>query len=234
VGFDELFRLHEHAAGAATGVVDAALVGREHGHQAAHHAGRGVELATVLALGAGELGEEVFVHATQDVLGAVFAVAEADGADEVDEFAQAVLVEAGACVFLGQDALEARVVALDGHHGVVHHLADGGLLGVGLQVRPAAFLGHPEDVFGFVLVFVFGVGTRVVTLARDQLGMVLVEGIGDVLEKDEAEDDVLVFRRVHVVAQLVRGQPQLGLETEGGARLLGIRGGFVRHLGLGR
>ena len=64
--------------------------------------------------------------------------------------------------------------------------------------------------------------------------MVLVEGIGDVLEKDEAEDDVLVFRRVHVVAQLVRGQPQLGLETEGGARLLGIRGGFVRHLGLGR
>ena len=30
VGFDELLRLHEHAAGAAAGVVDAALVGREH------------------------------------------------------------------------------------------------------------------------------------------------------------------------------------------------------------
>ncbi len=234
VGFDELFRLHEHAAGAAARVVDAAFVGREHGDQAAHHAGRGVELATILALGAGELGKEVFVHATQDVLGAVFAVAQADGADEVDEFAQAVLVEAGAGVLFGQDALEARVVALDGDHGVVHHLADGGLLGAGLQVRPAAFLGHPEDVLGFVLVLVFGVGTRVVTFARDQLGVVFVEGIGDVLEENEAEDDVLVFRSVHVVAQFVGGQPQLGLEPEGGSRLLGLRGGFVRHLGLGR
>ena len=75
VGFDEFFRLHEHAAGAAAGVVDAALVGREHGDQAAHDAGRGVELAAVLALGAGELGEEVFVDAAEDVLGAVLAVA---------------------------------------------------------------------------------------------------------------------------------------------------------------
>jgi len=141
VGLDELLRLHEHAAGAAARVVDAALVGREHGDQAAHHAGRCVELATVLALGAGELGEEVFVHAAQDVLGAVLAVAEADGADEVDEFAQTVLVEAGACVFLGQDAFEARVVALDGHHGVVHHLADGGCLALACRYDQRPSLG---------------------------------------------------------------------------------------------
>jgi hypothetical protein len=32
---------------------------------------------------------------------------------------------------------------------------------------------------------------------------VFLEGVGDVFEEDEAEDDVLVFRRVHVVAQLV-------------------------------
>ena len=30
VGFDEFFRLHEHAAGAAAGIVNAAFVGREH------------------------------------------------------------------------------------------------------------------------------------------------------------------------------------------------------------
>ena len=181
VGFHEFFRLHEHAARAAAGVVDAALVGREHGDQAADDTGRGVELAAVLALGAGELGKEVFVHAAQDVLGAVLAVAEADGADEVDKLAQAVLVEAGAGVLLGQDTLEARVVALDGDHGVVHHLADRGLLGAGLQVRPASFLRNPEDVLGFVLVLVLGVGAGIVALARHQLGVVLVEGVRDVL-----------------------------------------------------
>ena len=97
-----------------------------------------------------------------------------------------------------------------------------GCLALAWQVRPAGLLGHPEDVLGFVFVFVLGVGARVVALARDEFGAVFLEGVGDVLEEDEAEDDVLVFRRVHVVAELVRGQPQLGLETEGGSRLLGI------------
>jgi hypothetical protein len=218
VGFDELLGLHEHAAGAAAGVVDAALVGGEHFDQQAHDAGRGVELAAVLALGAGELGEEVLIDAAEEILGAsgLLLVARADGADEVDEFAEAVLVEAGAGVVLGQHALEARVVALDGDHGVVHDLADGGLLGVGLEVRPARVGGHPEDVLGLVFVRVLGIGALVVALAGEELGAVLLEAVGDVLEEDEAEDDVLVLRRVHVVAQLVGGEPELGLEAEVG------------------
>ena len=87
--------LHEHAARAAAGVVDAALVGREHLDQHAHDAGRRVELAALLALGAGELGEEVLVDAAEDVLGAVGRAAEADVADQVDELAEPLLVEAG-------------------------------------------------------------------------------------------------------------------------------------------
>ena len=51
MGLGEAFRLHEHAAGAAGGVVDAAFVGGEHLDEAAHDAGRGVELAAVLGLG---------------------------------------------------------------------------------------------------------------------------------------------------------------------------------------
>ena len=46
--------------------------------------------------------------------------------------------------------------------------------------------------------------------------MVFFEGIGDVLEEDEAEDDVLVFARVHVRAELVGREPELRFETEGG------------------
>ena len=38
VGFDEFLRLHEHAAGAAAGIVDAAFVGGEHLDEAAHDA----------------------------------------------------------------------------------------------------------------------------------------------------------------------------------------------------
>ena len=93
VGLDEFLALHEHAARAAAGVVDAALVRGEHLDQHADDAAGRVELAALLALGAGELGEEIFVDAAQDVLGAVLLAAQADGADQVDQFAEALLVE---------------------------------------------------------------------------------------------------------------------------------------------
>src|SRR5438034_9578196 len=38
VGFDEFFRLHEHAAGAAAGIVDAAFIGSEHLDEQSHDA----------------------------------------------------------------------------------------------------------------------------------------------------------------------------------------------------
>ena len=103
VDLDELLALDEHAAGAAAGVVDAALVGGEHLDQHADDAAGRVELAALLALGAGELGEEVFVDPAQDVLGAVLLAAQADGGDQVDQFAQAVLVERRPGVVLGQN-----------------------------------------------------------------------------------------------------------------------------------
>jgi hypothetical protein len=60
------------------------------------------------------------------------------------------------------------------------------------------------------------VGSLVVALTGEEFGAVFLEGIGDVFEEDEAEDDVLVFRRVHVVAELVGGEPEFGLEAEVG------------------
>jgi hypothetical protein len=149
---------------------------------------------------------------------------EADGGNEVDEFAEAVLIQSGAGVVLGQYAFEARVVALDGDHGIVHDLADGGLLGVGLEVSPAGIDGHPEDVLGFVFVRVFGIRAGVVAFACNELGAVLFEGVGNVFQEDEAENDVLVFRRVHVVAELVGGEPELGFKAQvgGGVGFLGF------------
>lgn len=124
VGLHELLGLYEHAAGAAARVVDAPPVRRQHFDEHADYALGGVELAAVLALGAGELGEEVLVDPAQNVLGAVFGVAEADGADQVDELAQTLLVERRPGIVLGQHALEPLVVALEGHHRVIDQLPD--------------------------------------------------------------------------------------------------------------
>src|SRR5947207_15908787 len=69
MGFDEFLRLHEHAAGTAAGIVDAAFVGSEHLDQEANDALRSVELSAFLALRAGELAEEVFVDAAEQIDG---------------------------------------------------------------------------------------------------------------------------------------------------------------------
>ena len=44
--------------------------------------------------------------------------------------------------------------------------------------------------------------------------MELLEGVGDVLEEDQPEHDVLVLGGVHVPAELVCGGPELLLEAE--------------------
>jgi len=43
------------------------------------------------------------------------------------------------------------------------------------------------------------------------------KGVGNVLQENEAEDDVFVFGGVHITAQLVGGGPQLVLESEAGS-----------------
>ena len=142
-----------------------------------------------------------------------------------------MLVERGAGVVLGQHALEARVVALDGDHGVVHDLADGGLRGAILQVAPACHRRYPEYILGFVFILIFRVGPRVVAFARHELGAVFLEAVGDVFQEDEAEDDVLVFCRVHIVAQLVGGEPEFGLEADGGGgNCLSAHMIFLHHI----
>ena len=125
-------------------------------------------------------------------------VADPDIADEVDDLAEPLFVERRAGVVLGQHAFERGVVALDAGHGVVHDLADGGLPGLGLQVRPARLRWHPENVERAVLVRVLRVGA--LRLLRFELRVLRLEGVGDVLEEDQAEHDVLVLGGIHATA----------------------------------
>lgn len=69
MGFDELFALHKHAAGAAAGVVHLAFGGGQHFDQRFDDGGWRVELPTPLAFGTGKHAEEVFVNLPEDVSG---------------------------------------------------------------------------------------------------------------------------------------------------------------------
>ena len=78
------------------------------------------------------------------------------------------------------------------------------------QMRPTGLRRHPEDVLGGVLVAVLG--GILAELGQDR-GMAFLEGVGDVLQEDQAEHDVLVLGGVHRAAQGVGHGPQLGLVT---------------------
>jgi hypothetical protein len=50
--------------------------------------------------------------------------------------------------------------------------------------------------------------------------MLLLEGVGDVLEEDQAQDDVLVLGGVHRTAERVGHLPELGLVADRRAAVL--------------
>lgn len=171
-----------------------------------------VELAALLPFGTGELREEVFVDAAQDVFGAVLTVARADGANQIDQFTKPLLVEHRPGVLLGQHALEAGVVAFDRIHRPIDQLADVWLLGLGLQEVPAGLGRNPEDTDRTVFVRVFRGGPF--ALLVGELRVHLGERVGNILQEDQPQHNVLVLGCVQVVAELVGGKPERLLEAK--------------------
>ena len=71
-----------------------------------------------------------------------------------------------------------------------------------------------------------------VGLLGNKFGVLLLEGIGDVLEEDQAQDDMLVLGGVHAAAQRVGYLLEQGFVTDGGA-IVGRGGGVLFWLGQG-
>jgi hypothetical protein len=69
------------------------------------------------------------------------------------------------------------------------------------------FLRHPKDARGSVLVGVFRVGTLIALCL--EFRMLGFEGVRDVFQKNETEDDMLVLSRIHVVAERICHAPEL-------------------------
>jgi hypothetical protein len=60
--------------------------------------------------------------------------------------------------------------------------------------------------------------------------VLLLEGVGDVLEEDQPQDDVLVFGGVHAAPQGIGHAPQFGLIADGGAVILCDRVPWLRQV----
>src|SRR5581483_991826 len=164
------------------------------------------ELPAALPFGTREAREKVLVHTAERVLRPISRAAEGDVAHEIDDLPEALLIEAGTGVVLREDALEGRVVALDRRHGIVNELTNRRLRRHRLEVLPARLGRHPEDANRAVLVRIFRIGA--LRLLRQELFMLCLERVGDVLEKDQAEDDMLVLGCIHVVAERISRGPE--------------------------
>jgi hypothetical protein len=94
-----------------------------------------------------------------------------------------------------------------------------GCLAWDLRCGQRGFGRYPEDVQRAVFVRIFGIGS--LSPLGVEPRVLLLEGVGDVLEEDQPEHDVLVLGGIHAAAQRVGHPPELGLVTDGG-------GGAVR------
>ena len=216
MGLDELDGLNEHPRGAATGVVHPPLIWFKHLHEQSYNTARRVELAALLSFGTGELRKEIFINPAESILGAVLRVADHDIAYEVDQLPEPRFIQGWAGIILRQDAFKSRIIALDCRHSAIDRLADRRLLGLGLEPGPTCFRRHPEDIYRAVLVGILRIGT-LGTFGKE-LGMMLLERVRDILEKDKAKDDMLIFGCVHTATQGVGRSPELGLENQGWRR----------------
>jgi hypothetical protein len=207
-------RLHEHAARTARRIEDAAVVGLDHLGEQADDAARRVELATLLAFGAGELAKKVFVDTAEGVV----IHAGRNLGDLLEQFLEQRAGEE--VVGLGQHAGELRIVFLDVPHGGVDLTADVFGLGPVQQVVEACLGGQVEDALGVVggwLVHATATsGGCPYLLQLDALG-----GEADFCEaqEDQAEDrrGILLGLEPGVGTELVSGIPEPFFERRGGS-----------------
>ena len=122
---------------------------------------------------------------------------------------------------------------LDGEDGVVDQRGDVGPRGQVLEVLPACLGRHPEDPLGGVLVAALqqAFDLRPADAFGFQFPLELaaprLKGVGNVLQEEQAEDDVLVLGGVDLTAQGVGRFPEdFGVGQVGGGYAI------VRHSGI--
>jgi hypothetical protein len=84
-------------------------------------------------------------------------------------------------------------------------------------------VGTQKNILGPIFVGIFRIRSVVVAFTGNEFNAVFLKSVGNILEKNQAKNDVLVFGSVHVVAELIGGLPEFGLEPNIGPGI----GGFL-------
>ncbi len=74
-------------------------------------------------------------------------------------------------------------------------------------MRPAGLLRDPKNIFRPIFIRILRIRPRLAL--RLQRRVFFFKSVRDILKENQLQNDVFIFRRVHVVAEFVRHQPEL-------------------------
>ena len=120
--FDGPGALHEHAAGTAGRIEDDPVIRVDHMGNQGDNGNGSEELAAVMGLLIGELGQEIFIDAAEDIAGNLLQLLRVEGPKQLAEDIVVQLLVFG----LGQDAAQVLVILLDGLHRLDQRLGSVG------------------------------------------------------------------------------------------------------------
>ena len=168
--------------------------------------GRREELAALLALGHGELAEEVLVDPAERVALDVGR----DRGHELQDLDQGPGLEAG--IGARQDAPQILVLLLDQAHRLVERAAQVLALGQAQQMREARLLGHVDHAQGLI-VMLGDLLTPAADAALEPLLCLGEAGIG-IAQEQQPEDRLAILRGLElgIRPQLIRRVPQTFFE----------------------
>ena len=205
--FDEVRALHEHPARAAGRVEHPAVVRLDDVDDGLDQRDRREELAAVMRLLVGELGEEVLVDAPEHVAVRAPQGRVVEGAQKLADYVVVELLVLG----LGQGATQGRVVLLDPLHSIDDHLRAISAVRQGDEIVELRLrMQEDRPLPGEVLL---GEGPWPAAAPRQRghdLGLDLEEAAVRVAQEDQPHDrqEVLVAGEVGVGPQVVRAGPE--------------------------
>lgn len=116
-------------------------------------------------------------------------------------------------VIVGKKPFQCRIFLFQSDHSIINVVANLRLRCFGLNCFPASFFRPPEDIGGGVFIAVFRVSVLSIC-PSSRIVILSLKSIGNVLKKDQAEYDMLEFRRSHMPAHLISHFLNIILETE--------------------